>query len=238
VEPDCGIGVDVALEQMPQAFDAARCLVVAHALLGFVDNAVRVELFAVVVPFPIVCENFCALLHVVSDHGRTGDLCAVFHHKGAHVLRASFVEAQHPHERILTAFCMVSELALVYFNGPAHLAELVLAVVVLEVNMDQVADSLEHVIEVCVAQTRQVEFFEVSIGLQRVKAPCEIVEDDAYDLHQSKAALIEESPFPDANLDISALQACTLKDETVFHFRVNVDNTHCFFAARALPVLW
>ena len=148
------VGVDVALNYVPQGLHARGGLVFTHtrSVLSLVHGAMYVELFAVVVATPEVSENFSTLLDRVTDHLRASNFSPVFHHKGSYVLSSSFIEAQHPHLLVLPTLPMVCEFALINLNCTSHLSQLVSPVVILEVNVNQMTHSLVDIIHVAVLQ--------------------------------------------------------------------------------------
>ena len=133
---------------------------------------------------------------------------------------------------------MMCELALIDFHSSAKMAQFVLAVVVLEVDVDQVADFAVDVVDVLVLQCGDAELLEVAEGLQGVKAAGEVVEDAAKDLHQSQVVHVEDGSLSDADFHVATLEARALEDQAVLDFGMSVDYAHQVLTAGALARLW
>lgn len=149
---DCAVRMDVPFDHMPQGLDPRGGLVLPHAraVLSFVDCPVHKKLFAHIVPSPEVRNYFSAFLDRVSDHLRARHLCPVLHDKRAHIFRAPFVKAKHPHFGVLAALAVMCELGFVYLDSPALLSQFVPRKMALEVGVDQLPNPSIHIIYVVV----------------------------------------------------------------------------------------
>lgn len=181
MKPYRTVSVNISLNNVPKRLHTTRCLVFAHTtpIFSLINDPMNVKLLAIIVATPEISEHFSAFLNTVSYHLRASHFSTVFHHESPDVFSSSFIESKHPYFLILSAFAMVRKLRLIYFNSTAHLAKLVPAVVVLKVNMDQLANPTIYIVNVAILQTFESEFCQISIGLQRIKPPDEVIKNDS-----------------------------------------------------------
>lgn len=91
--------------------------------------------------------------------------------------------------------------------------------------MYQLTHTSIHIIHVGILQTFQSKLRQVSIRLQSIESSNKVVENNADNLHQCHVRTIEYGAVPNADLYVAALQPCTLKQKTILHLRMNVDQT-------------
>ena len=190
--------MDVPLDHAPQSLDSRsrEILERSRAYLGLVDRLVVIEGLARVVASPVVGDDLGSFLNVVSDHLKASHLGPVSHHESPDVLRASLVEAKHPHFSLLSAFSVMSELGLIDLNRSTVKAEFVLAILVLEVNVDHQSDSSIDVVHIAILQVRDLVLPKISKCLKSIESSREVVEDDPQDLHETQMRVVEDGPFP------------------------------------------
>ena len=131
----------------------------------FIDNSMSIKSLAFIVPTPKVSVHFGSFNNIVPDELCAWDFVPVSHDECPHIFGTSLIEAKDPHVALDSALSVVSELGLIYLNSSSEMAKLMIPIVVLEVQMDQVARFTIDVIHILVLESGNVELFKVSESL-------------------------------------------------------------------------
>ena len=164
--------MDVPLDNMPQAFDSACCLILTltASVLCLINNSVYIKIFAIVIPSPKVCEYFSSLLYIIPNHLGTSYFSTIFHHKCSNIFGTSFIKTKHPDCVILATFGMMGKLRFIDFDCTTVLTELVFSIMVLEIYVNKVSYAPVYIINICILKLGNTILHQISVSLKSIKA--------------------------------------------------------------------